>query len=64
MSMIFPTVKSLEQLAKFSTLDALQTWARNRWREGISMVRPIMVEKSGKTRFLIPGDADYPADST
>ncbi len=64
MSMIFPTVKSLEQLAKFSTLDALQTWARDRWREGISMVRPIMVEKSGKTRFLIPGDADYPADST
>ncbi len=63
MRMIFPTIKSLEQLAKFSNLGALQTWARERWHDGISMVRPIMVEEGGKTRFLVPGDRDYPVDS-
>jgi 8-oxo-dGTP pyrophosphatase MutT (NUDIX family) len=61
--MIFPTVKSLEQLSKFSNLGALQNWARERWREGISMLRPIMIEEGGKTRFLIPGDRDYPENS-
>ena len=63
LSMILPTVKNLEPLAKFSNLGALQTWARERWRHGISMVRPIMVEEGGQRRFLIPGDPDYPADS-
>ena len=63
MRMIFPTIKSLEQLAKFSNLEPLLTWARKRWHDGISMVRPIMVEDGGKTRFLVPGDRDYPVDS-
>ena len=63
LSMILPTVKNLESLAEFSNLGALQTWARERWRDGISMVRPIMIEEGGQKRFLIPSDPDYPADS-
>ena len=63
LSMILPTVKNLEPLAEFSNLGALQTWARERWLDGISMVRPIMIEEGGQKRFLIPSDPDYPADS-
>lgn len=63
LSMILPTVKNLEPLAKFCSLGALQTWARDLWRDGISMVRPIMIDTGGQKRFLIPGDSGYPADS-
>ncbi len=63
LGMIFPTKKNLEPLTEFSNLDKLQTWARQRWRDGISMVRPVMLEEDGRRRFLIPGDPDYPEDS-
>ena len=58
----FPTARNLERLAEFSSLGALQAWARDCWRSGIPRVRPVILEDGDELRLAIPGDPDYPVD--
>jgi len=60
MKLPFPTIKNLQALAEFNTVDALVEWARRKARNGIERIRPVEIVCEGKPRFVIPGDRDYP----
>ncbi len=60
MKLPFPTIKNLQALAEFNTVDALVEWARQEARNGIEKIRPVELSGDGKHRFVIPGDRDYP----
>ena len=57
-----PHLKHLEMLADFLTVDSLQSWAKTRYQQGITKVRPWIEVKGGRQRVLLPGDPDYPKD--
>ena len=57
-----PHLKHLEILANFLTIDSLQNWAKTRYQQGITKVRPWIEVKDGRQRVLLPGDPDYPED--
>jgi len=56
----FPTARNLEILSKFSSVNELIRWASRRPRYGVDKIRPVLVKLDGKTKFVIPGDPDYP----
>jgi len=60
MKLPFPTIRNLQALAEFNTVDALVEWARQKARNGIEKIRPVELSGDGKRRFVIPGDRDYP----
>ena len=60
MKLPFPTIRNLQALAEFNTVDALVEWARQKARNGIEKIRPVELSGDGKHRFVIPGDRDYP----
>ena len=60
MKLPFPTIKNLQALAEFTTVDALVEWARQESRDGVEKIRPVEISGDGKHRFAIPGDRDYP----
>jgi 8-oxo-dGTP pyrophosphatase MutT (NUDIX family) len=55
-ALVFPTIKHLEQLRGFSTVDALLTHARAR---DVQPVEPKVVLEGEVARVLLPGDAGY-----
>ena len=55
-----PTQFNLKKFSEFRTVDDLLHWASNQAAEGIGKIRPVILAENGKTRFIIPGDADYP----
>jgi hypothetical protein len=50
----------LKKISKFRTVDKLLSWASTQAAEGIAKIRPVILRDNGKTRFLIPGDPEYP----
>ena len=60
MKLPFPTQFNLKKFSEFRTVDDLLHWASNQAAEGIGKIRPVILTENGKTRFVIPGDADYP----
>jgi 8-oxo-dGTP pyrophosphatase MutT (NUDIX family) len=56
----FPHMKHLETLASLSTPDAQRDWARNRWQEPVTKIRPWLIKENDERRFLLPGEPDYP----
>lgn len=60
----FPTVKNLELLAGFVGLAELLQWARQRWQNGIDMMRGAVIEEQGRTRIVLPGEPGYPEDES
>ena len=60
MQLPFPTIRNLQALAEFNTVDALVEWARQKARDGIERIRPVEITRDGKRQFVIPGDRDYP----
>lgn len=58
--LIFPTVKTLESIARHSTLDSLMDWAKSCVEWGITSMVPLMIERDGKMDIVLPGDKDYP----
>jgi 8-oxo-dGTP pyrophosphatase MutT (NUDIX family) len=55
-SLVFPTIKHLEQLEAFSSADALLDWARGR---DVQPVVPQIVLEGEVARVLLPGDDGY-----
>ncbi len=56
----YPTVKTLESIARHKSLGELLEWARSCVQWGITSMVPVMIERNGKQEFVLPGDKDYP----
>ncbi len=56
MTIIFPTLKNLERLASFDSIDDLLRWARDARPEA---TRPRVSLKDGTLRILLPGEEGY-----
>ena len=57
----FPTIKQLELLSEFNTADEAMTAHRHRLVEPIL---PKVIGSQAEHRVVLPGDPDYPADSS
>ncbi len=56
----FPTIKTLESLARHKTLEELVGWAAACVDWGITSMVPLSIERNGKQEIVLPGDKDYP----
>ena len=56
----FPTVKTLESIARHQTLEALLDWAQSCAEWGITTMLPAIVVRDGKPEVVLPGEKDYP----
>jgi len=54
--LVFPTVKTLEQLGQFDTADELLGWAQGR---EVEPVQPRVVREGETARLLLPGEPGY-----
>jgi len=56
----FPTIKTLESVARHQTYDELMDWAVSSVTWGITSMVPVLIERHGKEEIVLPGDKDYP----
>lgn len=56
----FPTIKTLESIARHKTFDALIEWAASCSEWGITTMNPVIIKRDGKPEVVLPGDKDYP----
>jgi hypothetical protein len=60
MNLPFPTLSNLKMISEFGTVDDLLSWASAQAAEDIQKIRPVILKNNGKSRFVIPGDPEYP----
>ena len=60
----FPTIKTLESLARHKSLTDLMEWGASSVDWGITSMIPMMIEREGKQVVALPGDKDYPGNRT
>ena len=56
----FPTIKTLEIIARYKSLDDLMDWAASAVEWGITSMLPMIVQRDGHPEIVLPGEADYP----
>ncbi len=56
----YPTIKTLESVARHKTMDELLDWARSCVEWGITTMVPLAIERNGKRVIVLPGENDYP----
>ena len=56
----FPTIKTLETLARHKTFEALMSWAAECVDWGVTTMVPMIIERAGRPEVVLPGDRDYP----
>ena len=56
----FPTIKTLESIARHKTLEALVDWARSCVEWGVTSMVPKIIERDGEQVIVLPGEMDYP----
>lgn len=56
----YPTVKTLESIARHKTLDELTSWAEACIEWGVTPMIPLIIERNGKQVIALPGEKDYP----
>lgn len=56
----YPTIKTLESLARHKTLDDLAEWGNSCVEWGITTMVPLVIERHGKKEIVLPGDKNYP----
>ena len=54
-SLHFPTIRTLEALAPYRTLDELLEWAAARAREGVPCIFPEIEKRRGEARVIVAG---------
>jgi hypothetical protein len=54
--LVFPTIKTLEQLGAFDSADALLEWAAGRT---VEPVEPRVIGEGPSARLVLPGEAGY-----
>ena len=57
--MIFPTIRTLESIADFTTVAEVLSFARS--QTSVTRTQPRIVERDGKVAILLPGDEGYEA---
>ena len=62
MKLPLPTIRNLRDMEHCTCIAELCEWAATRRREGIVKLRPIFLEKNGKSKWVVWGDKDYPHD--
>ena len=55
--LVFPTIKTLEQLGAFGSANELLEWSNG--RELIEAVEPRVIEEGGNARIVLPGEPGY-----
>lgn len=60
----FPTIKTLELIARYKTLDELVDWARACVQWGVTSMLPAVIMRDGEHDIVLPGDKDYPGAKT
>lgn len=60
----FPTIKTLESVARYKTLKELIDWAQSCASWGITSMIPMVIERDGKQEVVLPGDRNYPGART
>ena len=60
----FPTIKTLESIARHKTLEALVEWARSCVQWGVTSMVPAIIIRDGKPEVVLPGEAGYPGTRT
>jgi len=55
--LVFPTIKTLEQLGAFRTAHELLEWSAG--REIVEPVEPQVIEQGGTARIVLPGEPGY-----
>ena len=56
----FPTIKTLESIARHKSFDDLIEWAESCVEWGVTSMLPILIERDGKETVSLPGEKDYP----
>lgn len=56
----FPTIKTLESIARHKSFDELIEWAASCVEWGVTSMLPIMIKRDGKEAVALPGEKDYP----
>lgn len=56
----FPTIKTLESIARYKTLDGLIEWAASCVSWGVTSMMPVIIDRDGRKEIVLPGDKDYP----
>jgi len=62
MKLPLPTIRNLRNMEHCQSVDEMIAWAKANQREGIIKLRPILIERDGKSHWTVWGDKDYPAD--
>lgn len=56
----FPTTRNLRNMTDCGSVHELVDWTNSRVAEGIIKLRPVRVGESGKSKWVVLGDAEYP----
>lgn len=56
----YPTIKTLESVARHKTFDALMDWAVSCADWGVTTMLPMIIERDGTPAVALPGELDYP----
>jgi 8-oxo-dGTP pyrophosphatase MutT (NUDIX family) len=60
MRLIYPTYRTLKDIAALKTVDAVIKWASDRQSSGVARILPAIIEVDGKEKVVMPGDPRYP----
>ena len=60
----FPTIKTLETIARYDTFEVLMEWAAACAAWGVTTMVPMIIERDGRAEIVLPGDRDYPGAKT
>ena len=58
--LIYPTIKTLESIARHKSLAELVEWAASCVEWGVTSMIPELIERNGRQVVVLPGDKDYP----
>jgi 8-oxo-dGTP pyrophosphatase MutT (NUDIX family) len=56
----FPTIKTLESIARHKTFEALMDWAASCVEWGVTTMLPVSIMREGREEIVLPGDKNYP----
>ena len=56
----FPTIKTLELIARYKKLEELVEWASTCVQWGVTTMLPAVIKRDGVQEIVLPGDKDYP----
>lgn len=60
----YPTIKTLESVARHKTMDELLNWAKSCVEWGVTTMVPRAIERDGKRVIVLPGEKDYPGSNS